>query len=60
MLKQWNVDEVARKMPSRLLSEWIAFMKFEDIEIKKADLEREVKHEAEFMRVRRRKNNARK
>jgi len=57
MLKEWNVDEVARKMPSRLLTEWISFMKLENEEedksIKEAQLKREATQGIEQMRAKR-------
>jgi hypothetical protein len=57
MLKQWNVDEVARKMSSSLLSDWIAFIKLEneelDKELKQQNLILEAKRGIELMKGRR-------
>jgi hypothetical protein len=59
MLKKWNVDEVAEKMPSSLLTEWIAFLNFENEEEEKVRKEAELKREASnmerYMRVKRKK-----
>jgi len=39
-LKVWNIDELAHKMPSKLLTEWIAFFSLENEESEKRNLER--------------------
>jgi len=53
MLKIWNVNRLAREMPSSLLTEWIAFMKLEDEEMKKRQLEGEATDGVKQMREKR-------
>ena len=53
MLKIWNVNRLAREMPSSLLTEWIAFMRLEDEEMKKRQLEGEATDGVKQMREKR-------
>lgn len=53
--KIWNVDEVMRKLPSRLLTEWIAFFQLEAEEQEKSTLKREALAGVEQIKSRRRK-----
>ena len=53
MLKIWNINKLAREMPSSLLTEWIAFMRLEDEEMKKRQLEGEATEGVKQMREKR-------
>jgi len=53
--KIWNVDEVMRKMPSKLLTEWIAYFQIENEEYETAKLSRDASAGVDQMKVRRRR-----
>lgn len=56
-LKVWNIPEMAKRMPSSLLTEWAIFFKMEaeelDKEIKEKELMREATAGVEGMRNKR-------
>ena len=54
----WNVDEMMRQMPSRLLSEWVAFFQIENENQTQRQLAREAKRGVEE-RVQQRKSKRR-
>jgi hypothetical protein len=46
MLKIWNVNRLAKEMPSSLLTEWVAFITLENEEMDKSMKEHQLIQEA--------------